>query len=106
VAPWASIASLPFAPEIVLPTIACLADKTYNHHEGFGFARSFNPTFHQHEGDGGWISPYYFGLHLGPIVIMIENFRDGFVWKLMRECSPIITGLRRCGFRGGWLDQT
>lgn len=27
----------------------------------------------------------------------------GFIWKLMRQCSYITTGLRRAGFKDGWL---
>jgi len=34
---------------------------------------------------------------------MIENYRSGFLWQLMRGCPYIIAGLRRAGFAGGWL---
>jgi hypothetical protein len=37
------------------------------------------------------------------VVLMIENFRSGLVWRLTRGCPYIATGLRRAGFRGGWL---
>lgn len=50
----------------------------------------------------GWISKGY-GLDQGPVVLMIENYRSGLVWQLMRECPFIVTGLRRAGFTGGWL---
>ena len=36
--------------------------------------------------------------------MMIENFRTGFVWGLMRRCPYVIEGLRRANFRGGWLS--
>jgi hypothetical protein len=36
--------------------------------------------------------------------MMIENYRTGFIWKLMQSCPFIVRGLRRAGFRGGWLD--
>jgi hypothetical protein len=105
VAPWAALASLPFAPEIVLPTLKYLFDQTYNVQNKFGFYASFNPTIDRKRGSIGWISPWHFGLHQGPIVLMIENHRNGMLWRLMRECAPIIRGLRRAGFGGGWLDQ-
>jgi hypothetical protein len=35
--------------------------------------------------------------------MMIENYRTGLIWKLMRDCPYISAGLRRTGFRGGWL---
>ena len=37
------------------------------------------------------------------IVLMIENYRTGLLWQLMREQPWIRDGLRRAGFRGGWL---
>ena len=44
-APWAVAASLPFAPEIVLPTLAHYS-KTYPEMENeYGLVCSFNPTF-------------------------------------------------------------
>ena len=35
---------------------------------------------------------------------MITNYRSGFLWKVMQRCEPMVRGLRRAGFRGGWLD--
>jgi hypothetical protein len=49
------------------------------------------------------VSPWNFGLNQGPIVLMIENQRTGLIWRLVRQCPYIVQGLRRAGFRGGWL---
>jgi hypothetical protein len=108
-APWAVVASLPFAPEIVLPTLHHYvhALKLHEAHP-CGFKASFNRTFIDHAtigGEGGWISPYCFGINLGPIVAMVENHRSGMLWELMRGSAPIVRGLRRAGFTGGWLDK-
>ena len=46
----------------------------------------------------------YLGIDQGPIVLMIENYRSGFVWKVMRRNPHIQRGLQRAGFSGGWLD--
>jgi hypothetical protein len=103
-APWAVVASLPFAPEIVLPTIdhfnrlrLCVANP-------YGFKASFNPTFPSEPlRKCGWVSPYHFGINEGPTVIMIENYRTDFIWRLTRLCPYIVEGLRRAQFSGGWL---
>lgn len=34
---------------------------------------------------------------------MIENYRTGLIWEFMRRCEPVVKGLRRAGFTGGWL---
>ena len=39
----------------------------------------------------------------GPVVLMIENYRTGLVWDIMRRCPYVVAGLRRAGFAGGWL---
>lgn len=104
-APWAVVASLPFAPEIVLPTIQNYERMQLKEAGQYGYKATFNPTFpvqpkHEH----GWVSPYHFGINQGPIVLMIENHRSGFLWSLMRQCPYLVTGLRRAGFTGGWLE--
>jgi hypothetical protein len=106
IAPWAATASLPFAPEIVLPTLQHF-DETYPEMTSrYGFKCSFNPTF---AGNGtsprGWISKGYFGLDQGPIILMIENYRSALPWQLMRRCPYVVTGLLRAGFRNGWLED-
>jgi hypothetical protein len=105
VAPWAVVASLPFAPEIVLPTIDFLVNeialKVVNH---YGFKATFNPSYTCNSNkSNGWVSPWHFGINQGPIIAMIENYRTGFLWRLMRTCPYIINGLRLAGFTGGWL---
>lgn len=104
IAPWTAIASLPFAPEIVLPTLQHFNASYPEMISMYGFKCSFNPTFSDGKpGTRGWVSQGYFGLDQGPVVLMIENYRSGRVWSLMRECPFIVQGLRRAGFTGGWL---
>ena len=71
----------------------------------YGFKCSYNPTFSgsKRSPASGWVSQGYYGLDQGPIVMMIENYRSGFLWRLMRRCPTIQIGLRRAGFTGGWL---
>ena len=104
VAPWAVIASLPFAPEVVLPTIRSLHETFAGARSRYGFLCSFNPTYPA-RGKAGWVSPTHFGLNQGPIVLMIENYLSGLVWKLARRCPFLVAGLGRAGFRGGWLPS-
>ena len=106
IAPWAVAASLPFAPEIVLPTLQHFQDVYPQITGEYCFRCSFNLTFLDHaEGDGhaGWTSPYHFGINLGPVVLMCENYRSDLLWRLMRACPYVVAGLRRAEFRNGWL---
>jgi hypothetical protein len=104
IAPWAVVASLPFAPEIVLPTIEQMAKLRLMDQNPYGFKTSFNQTFPDKNAPAaGWISAGHCGINQGPIVLMIENYRTQFIWNLMRKCPYVLTGLRRAGFSGGWL---
>ena len=105
IAPWAVAASLPFAPEIVLPVLEyCIHEIKLTESNRYGFKASFNPTYPAASGNPhGWVSPWHFGLNEGPTILMIENYRSGLLWQLMRTCPYVTAGLRRAGFYGGWL---
>jgi hypothetical protein len=106
-APWAVASSLPFAPEVVLPSLERLNRDYPDMTSKYGFKCSYNPTFSSSERRrAGWVSQGYYGLDQGPIVMMIENYRSGLIWRLMRRCPYIVNGLRRAGFRGGWLGSS
>ena len=102
IAPWAALASLPFAPEIALSALRHYCEQYPDMLKDHMLPSGFNPTL---TGDGphGWVSEGHFGLDQGIIVLMIENYRTQLVWKLMRDCPYIRRGLRAAGFRGGWL---
>ena len=105
IAPWAVIASLPFAPEIVLPTVADFRQWQVGGVHRYGFKATFNPTFPVPGIPNGWVSPWHFGINEGPIVVMIDNYASGLVWQLLRGCPYIVAGLRAAGFTGGWLSS-
>ncbi len=104
--PWAAIASLPFAPDLVMEVIHHMEKLVGHSPSGYGFYSSFNPSYPGTAAHPGWVSPWHLALNQGPIVLMIENYRSGMIWELMRKCAPIRSGLLRAGFRGGWLDTT
>jgi hypothetical protein len=102
IAGWAALASLPFAPEIAL----CAARNMYRRYpdmlSGQQYASGFNPTLASAD-QRAWVSAGHFGLDQGIVVMMIENHRTQLFWRLMRDCPHVGAGLRRAGFRGGWL---
>ena len=107
VSPWAVVASVPFAPEIVIETIRHAIEKlNLKPRKLYGFDASFNPTFPEKIANlHGWVSPWRFGLNQGPIVIMIENYNTELIWNIMKQCPYLIEGLKIAGFSDGWLDK-
>ena len=113
--PTAVGGSMPFAPEICLPTLKAMKEKYGKAlYSTYGFLDSFNPSLKKplkNLGHGqvletqGWFDTDYLGIDQGPILLMIENWRTEFLWKTMRKNPYLKKGLLRAGFQGGWLSK-
>jgi hypothetical protein len=95
------LASLVFAPELALPAVRKLLaeDPTGRTLRASGFNATANAC-------AGWVSEGEFGLDQGLVVLMVENVRSGLLWRLGRSSAWIQAGLRRAGFKGGWLRRS
>ncbi|MEP6509805.1 MAG: glucoamylase family protein, partial [Gemmatimonadales bacterium] len=114
IGPTAVGGSIAFTPEIAIPALIAMREKYGDNVFGnYGFIDSFNPTYDTHVKPAtgnvvrgmGWFDTDYLGIDQGPIITMIENYRSDLVWKTMRKNKYIISGLKKAGFTGGWLDQ-
>ena len=113
IAPTAAAASIAFAPEIAVPAVEEMYRLYGDHIFGkYGFYDAFNPSFnydvplrHGRQIAGfGWVDTDYLGIDQGPILAMVENYRSGLVWRVMRSNPHVRTGLTQAGFTGGWLN--
>jgi len=92
IAPYGPISSLPFAPEIVFPTIKSMNTKYGKLLWGkYGYYDSFNLT-------AKWVDNDFLGIDEGPMLIMIENFRTGLVWNYVMKDPIIQKGLTKLGY--------
>jgi hypothetical protein len=114
ITPTAAISSIVFTPELSLAALREMHDRYgSNLYSKYGFLDAFNPTLRTSAGvrtghvdpAQGWFDVDYLGIDEGPIVAMIENYRSGLVWKMMRTNEHIVRGLQRAGFTGGWLEN-
>jgi hypothetical protein len=73
--PTGALASFPYTPEASMA-----AFKHYYRDLGDQLWDIYGPrdAFNEKE---NWVSPIYMGLNQAPIVVMIENYRTGLVWK-------------------------
>ncbi|MEO6831735.1 MAG: glucoamylase family protein [Chitinophagaceae bacterium] len=109
ISPWAVVTSLPFLPKVILSTMRHAIGKLqeYEKHHDYGFDASYNLSFREQDSkSSGWVSEWQFGLNQGPIILMIENYKSGLIWNIMKRCPYVVNGLHKAGFRGGWLDLT
>ncbi|KRG42478.1 hypothetical protein ARC20_10690 [Stenotrophomonas panacihumi] len=112
IAPTAAISSIVFAPEVVIPATEEMHKRYGDYlYSSYGFLDSFNPSFNYDiplktgrvVPDRGWVASDYIAIDQGPILTMIANYRNEFVWTVMKKNKYIRTGLERAGFTGGWL---
>jgi hypothetical protein len=101
IAPWAMLATLPFAAEAALAGTRRLLEIYPQVCPQDRFSSGFNPTLRGNA--GGWLSEGWYGLDQGLLVMMIENHRTGLIWEIVRHCGYVRDGLKRAGFEGGWL---
>lgn len=95
-------AALVFAPETALPALRRLFKRTPADPGRLIQASGFNATAGA-KGAEDWVSEGQFGLDQGITLLMVENFRSGLPWRLGRGIACLRAGLKRAGFRGGWL---
>jgi len=92
IAPTAALSSMPFTPEYSMQALRffyhVLGDKIWGPH---GFYDAFNLTTL-------WFARSYLAIDQGPIIIMIENHRTGFIWNLFMRNENVKRGLDALGF--------
>lgn len=90
-APTAAVSALPYAPDVVLPTIRHLYDAYGAYLWGpDGFYDAFNAT-------QNWVGQGYLAIDQGPMAPMIENHRTGLCWKLFMRNPEIVPALHAIG---------
>jgi hypothetical protein len=92
IAPTAAGGAMPFTPEYSLPTLRAFYSRFRIHMwTEYGFRDAFNIG-------AGWYDTDELGIDQGPIVIMIENYRNQRVWQLFMQNPEVRRGLQRAGF--------
>jgi hypothetical protein len=92
IAPTAALASFPYAPDAAMQAMEHfyfdLGDRIWTR---WGFTDAFSEQ-------RGWYSSDHLAIDQGPIVIMMENYRSGLLWRLFMQAPEVHAGLRRLGF--------
>jgi hypothetical protein len=92
ITPTATISSIPFAPEIVIPSIHYFYDNLSPGLWGpYGFNDGFNLS-------ALWWDQEVIGIDQGPIIVMIENYRTGRTWERFMKNAWVRQGLLNAGF--------
>ena len=99
ITPTAALSAFPYTPEYSLQALKHfykdLGDKIWG---PYGFTDAFNET-------QNWYAGSYLAIDEGPIVVMMENYRSGLLWRLFMSCPEIQHGLQKLGFQSPWLKN-
>jgi hypothetical protein len=97
VTPAAAVSSLVYAPREAMAALRhfyCdLGERIFGR---FGFVDGFSEQ-------SNWYAGHFVAINQGPTVVMIENYRSGFLWSLFMRIPEVQVGLRRLGFRSPHL---
>jgi hypothetical protein len=58
----------------------------------YGFTDAFNES-------KNWYADSHLAIDQGPIIVMIENYRTGLLWKLFMSVPEIQQGMKKLGFQ-------
>lgn len=93
IAPYAPIGSLPITPDISLRAAKAMLKEHGPLIWGrYGFVSGFNI-------DQNWYSDQHVGIDQGVILLMIENYRSGLVWKYFMQNAAVKRAMGLIGFR-------
>jgi len=97
ISPTAALSAFPYTPEYSMQALKHfyykLGDKIWSQ---YGFVDAFNES-------KDWYAKSHLAIDQGPIIVMIENYRSGLLWKLFMNVPEIQQGLRKLGFQSAYL---
>jgi len=99
ISPTAALSAFPYTPKYSMQALRHfyydLGDKIWGE---YGFTDSFSES-------RNWYGKSYLAIDQGPIVVMIENYRTGLLWKLFMSCPEVKAGLKKLDFHSTAIKE-
>ena len=99
ISPTAALSAFPYTPQYSMKALKHfyndLGDKIWGE---YGFVDGFSESKE-------WYAKSYLAIDQGPIVVMMENYRTGLLWKLFMSCPEVKNGLKKLSFESPWLKN-
>lgn len=93
ISPTAALSSFPYTPFAAFQAMRYLYLKKGNQlFDKYGFYDAYN-------NQKNWYSNQYLAIDQGPIVVMMENYRSGLIWKLGESMPELQKGLSLMGIK-------
>ncbi len=98
ISPTAALSAFPYTPKYSMLALRHfyydLGDKIWGE---YGFTDAFSESHN-------WYGKSYLAIDQGPIVVMIENYRTGLLWKLFMSCPEVKFGLKKLDFTSAAIN--
>ena len=91
ISPTAALSSFPYTPNESMQFLK------YLYQEADTLVGKYGP-YDAFSLESNWFLPRYLAIDQGPIPVMIENYRSGFIWNLFMSSPEIEKGLHKLGF--------
>ena len=99
ISPTAALSSFPYAPREAMRALRHFLTKYGERVWGeYGFTDAFCES-------KNWYPQTVLAIDQGPIILMIENYRTGLLWKLFMSVPELQLGLRRLGLSSPHLRK-
>ncbi len=99
ISPTAALSAFPYTPQYSMQALKHfyndLGDKIWGE---YGFIDAFSES-------KNWYAQSNLAIDQGPIIVMIENYRTGLLWKLFMSCPEVQQGLQKLGFESPHIKQ-
>ncbi|MBB5440905.1 hypothetical protein HDC92_004609 [Pedobacter sp. AK017] len=99
ITPTAALSSFPYTPaesmQVLKHFYFNMGDKLWTE---YGFIDAFSE-------EKNWYAKSHLAIDQGPIIVMIENYRSGLLWKLFMSSPEVQNGLRSLHFKSPALQK-
>jgi hypothetical protein len=97
--PTAALSSMPYTPSFSLQALRYFyEEKGEKLWSDFGFLDGYSEQF-------DWYATSHLAIDQGPIIVMIENYRSGLLWKIFMNIPEIQSGMKQLGFDSPHFTQ-
>jgi hypothetical protein len=97
--PTAALSSMPYTPSFSMQALRYFyeerGEKLWS---DYGFVDGFSEQF-------DWYARSHLAIDQGPIIVMIENYRTGLLWKIFMNIPEIQHGMKQLGFDSPYFTQ-
>jgi hypothetical protein len=97
--PTAALSSMPYTPPFSMRALRYFyEEKGEKLWSKYGFVDGFSEQF-------DWYAKSHLAIDQGPIIVMIENYRSGLLWKIFMNIPEVQEGMKKLSFKSPYFVQ-